>query len=65
MSRAGDDEKLALTGRAQQTKDEALRLQREKFEASERRLEAAKQVVTNEALTDEQRTAKMKEIFGL
>jgi len=56
---------LELKAKAQETKDEVLRLAREKFEASERRLEAARQIVTNEALTDEQRIAKMKEIFGL
>ena len=56
---------LELKARAQETKDETLRLAREKFEAAERRLAETKNIVTNEALTDEQRTAKIKEIFGL
>ncbi|MCL2103462.1 MAG: hypothetical protein FWH21_00165 [Kiritimatiellaeota bacterium] len=56
---------LELKARAQETKDEQLKLAREKFEAAERRLAEAKQIVANETLTDEERTAKMKEIFGL
>jgi len=56
---------LELKGRSQDTKDAALKLAVDKFEAAERRLNEAKQVITNESLTDEQRTAKMKEIFGL
>ena len=56
---------LDLKRRAQETKDEALKLSREKFEAAERRLNAAKEVVSDSKLTDAERTARMKEIFGL
>lgn len=56
---------LDIKERAQGTKEETLRLSREKFEAAERRLEAAKQVVANVALSDGERMAKMREIFGL
>lgn len=44
---------------------EATRLAREKFEAAEARLDSAKEVVANANLTDEERTQKMREIFGL
>ena len=57
-------EELALKGRAQQTKDEALKLAREKFEAAERRESAAKAALGDTKLTDEAKIAKMKEIFG-
>lgn len=56
---------LELKARAQETKDAQLRLAREKFEAAERRLNAAKEVVSDSKLTDAERTARMKEIFGL
>jgi hypothetical protein len=56
---------LDLKSRAQATKDAALRLAREKFTAAESRLSAAKSVATDAALTDEQRIAKIKEIFGM
>jgi hypothetical protein len=56
---------LELKARAQQTKDEQLKLAREKFEAAEARLNKAKEVVGDAKLTDAERTAKMKEIFGL
>lgn len=58
-------EGLALKRRAQDTKEETLRLSREKFEAAEARLANAKDIVTDEKLTDAQRTEKIKEIFGL
>ena len=59
------DKKLDLQGRAQATKDEQLRLAREKFEAAEKRLNAAAKAVTDETITDEQRVAKVKAIFGI
>ena len=45
--------------------DDALRLAREKFEAAERRENAAKAAVTDAKLTDEQRMSKLKEIYGI
>ena len=56
---------LKLKDRAQQTKDETLRLAREKFEAAERRENAAKAAVADAKLTDEQRMSKLKEIYGI
>lgn len=44
---------------------QSLALSREKFEASERRLAAAKGAVADEKLTPAEREAKLKEIFGL
>ena len=57
--------KLDLQRRAQQTKDEQLRLAREKFEAAEKRLNAAAHAVADETLTDADRVAKVKSIFGI
>ena len=54
----------ALKAAAQQTKDEQLRLAREKFEAAERRESAAKSALDDKKLTDADKIAKMKEIFG-
>jgi hypothetical protein len=56
---------LKLKDRAQQTKDETLRLAREKFEAAERRENAAKAAVADNKLSDEERMAKLKEIYGI
>jgi hypothetical protein len=56
---------LELKAAAQETKDAQLKLAREKFEAAEARLNEAKGVVADAKLTDAERTAKMKEIFGL
>ena len=56
---------LDLKARAQETKDAALRLAREKFTAAEARLSSAKSVASDATLTDEQRIAKIKEIFGM
>jgi len=56
---------LELKARAQETKDAQLRLAREKFEAAEARLAEAKDVVSDAKLTDAERTAKIREIFGL
>jgi len=44
--------------------DDALRLAREKFEAAERRASAAKNALGDKKLTDADKLAKMKEIFG-
>ena len=41
------------------------RLERDKFEAAERRLSAATETVRDEALTPEEQVARMKEIFGI
>ena len=54
----------ALKAAAQQTKDEQLKLAREKFEAAERRENAAKAALGDNRLTVEDKIAKMKEIFG-
>ena len=59
------EKKLDLQSRAQATKEDQLRLAREKFEAAERRLNATKDVVCNAKLTPEEREAKLKEIFGI
>lgn len=56
---------LDLKRRAQETKDAQLRLAREKFEAAEARLSKAKEIVGDGKLSDAERTARMKEIFGL
>ena len=58
------DKKLDLQSRAQQTKDEQLKLAREKFEAAERRIEAARGALNSHVMTDADKLAKMKEIFG-
>lgn len=59
------EKKLELDRAAQATKEEQLRLAREKFEAAEKRLAAAADTVRDDALTPEQQVAKMKEIFGI
>ena len=56
---------LDLKAKAQETKDEALRLAREKFEAAERRLAAVQGAVADETITDEERVKKVKSIFGI
>ncbi len=58
-------QELKLKEAAQETKEDALKLMREKFEAAERRLASVEQTVNDTALTDEERVAKMKSIFGL
>ena len=58
------DRELALKAAAQQTKDEQLKLAREKFEAAERRENAARNALGDTKLTDAAKIAKMKEIFG-
>ena len=56
---------LKLKKEAQKTKDEQLKLAREKFEAAEKRLAATERVVSDGALTDAERTEKLKRIFGI
>jgi len=56
---------LELKAAAQATKDNALNLAREKFEAAEKRLNSVKDAVTDTKLTPAEREAKLKEIFGL
>lgn len=56
---------VELKDAAQSTKDEQLKLAREKFEAAERRENAAKGAIADTKLTDEERVAKIKSIFGM
>jgi hypothetical protein len=58
------EQELALKSAAQSTKDEQLKLAREKFEAAERRENAARNALGDTKLTDAAKIAKMKEIFG-
>lgn len=55
---------LDLKAKAQATKDDQLKLAREKFEAAEKRLNAAKDTANDTKLTNEEKLARMKEIFG-
>ena len=57
-------EKLKLDAARQRTADEQLRLAREKFEAAEKRENAARNALGDTKLTDADKLAKMKEIFG-
>jgi len=59
------ERELALKNRAQETKDEQLKLAREKFEAAEKRLDAVKNAVGDEEISDAERVAKVRSIFGL
>lgn len=59
------DAELALKEKAQATKDEQLKLAREKFEAAERRLNAVQGAVDAPQLSDAERIAKIKSIFGM
>ena len=63
-SAAQRDRELALKADKGRRDDEALKLAREKFEAAERRENAAKAALGDTKLTDEAKLAKMKEIFG-
>ncbi len=63
--RAQKEKELELKEAAQNTKDAALALAREKFEAAEKRLAAVKGAVDEPALTDAERVAKVRSIFGL
>lgn len=63
--RAQREREIELKQAAQRTRDEQLRLAREKFEAAVRRENAAKAAVADAKLTDEQRMSKLKEIYGI
>lgn len=63
--RAQKRTELELKERAQNTRDEQLRLAREKFEAAEKRLNAVQGAVDAPQLTDAERVAKIKSIFGM
>ena len=56
---------LDLKERSQKTKDEQLKLAREKFQAAEKRLSAVQGAVDAPQLTDAERVAKIKGIFGM
>ena len=56
---------VELKGEAQSTKDEQLKLAREKFEAAEKRLAAVQGAVDAPQLSDAERVAKIKSIFGM
>ena len=56
---------LNLKERSQKTKDEQLKLAREKFEAAERRENAAKATLGDTKLTPAEREAKLREIYGV
>ena len=56
---------LELKRRAQETRDEQLKLAREKFEAAEKRLNAVQGAVDAPQLSDAERIAKIKSIFGM
>lgn len=63
--RAQREREIELKAEAQRTRDEQLRLAREKFEAAERRLAAVQGAVDAPQLSDEERLAKIKSIFGM
>ena len=58
------DRELQLKADKGRRDDEALKLAREKFEAAERRENAARNALGDTKLTDAAKIAKMKEIFG-
>lgn len=58
-------QEVELKTAAQSTKDEQLKLAREKFEAAEKRLNAVQGAVDEPQLTDAERVAKIKSIFGM
>ena len=59
------DAELKLKSARQQTAADQLKLAREKFEAAERRENAAKATVADSKLSDEERMAKLREIYGI
>ena len=65
LNRLQKEQELALKSAAQSTKDEQLKLAREKFEAAEKRLNAVQGAVDAPQLTDAERVAKIKSIFGM
>ena len=58
-------ERLRLDAARQRTAEAQLRLAREKFEAAERRENAAKAAITDTRLTDAERAARLREIYGI
>lgn len=56
---------LEIKRKALEVKERKLGLDREKFEAAEARLNKAKDIVADTKLTDAERTARIREIFGL
>lgn len=62
--RAAKAAEMQLKERAQGTKEAQLKLAREKFEAAERREAEAKGVIGDAKLSDEDKLARMREIFG-
>lgn len=65
IDRMQKERDLELKAAAQETKDEQLKLAREKFAAAERRLNAVQGAVDAPQLTDAERVAKIKSIFGM
>ena len=65
IDRMQKEKDLALKSRAQETRDAQLALAREKFEAAERRENAAKGALADNRLTDAERMARLKEIYGI
>ena len=63
-SNAQRERELELKADKGRRDDEALKLAREKFEAAERRENAAKSALGDTKLSDADKIAKMKEIFG-
>lgn len=60
-----DSDELEIKRKALAVKERKLDLDREKFEAAEARLNKAKEIVGDSKLTDAERTARIREIFGL
>ena len=65
LAAAQKDAELRLREEAQKTAAGQLRLAQEKFEAQQRREDAAKGVIGDAKLSPEERDAKLKEIFGI
>ena len=65
QDRLQKDADLDIKARAQKTKEADLALAREKFEAAEKRLNAAAKAVSDESLSDAERVTKIKELFGI
>jgi len=59
------DAELKLKSARQKTADDQLKLAREKFEAAERRENAAKGAIADAKLSDAERMAKLREIYGI
>ena len=58
------EQELKLKTRAQSTKDEQLKLAREKFEAAEKRLERVAEVTGDLKLTPEEKLKELDRLFG-